>query len=373
MIPGVTRTLALAHKESLHLARDRQALALAIIMPLILVLIFGYAVSFDVGAAAYGLVDRDRTTASRALVRTLEAGEVLAIEARYDDPDEIVPEMVRGHLKGGLVIPHGYARALAHGDIAEIQLLIDGSDGTSAQTTLGNSLAATQFHFERSGLLPPGALPIVPRVSTWFNPAMRSAIFVVPGLIGVVLAILAVLLSALTVAREWERGSMEQLFATPVGRLSVVLGKLLPYVGLGLVQLLLVLAAGVWLFEVPFRGSFWLLIAATAPFLVCVLGQGFLISTITKSQQVAVQVGALSAILPSLLLSGFLFPIKNMPLPLQAIAQIVPTRYLLPILRGVMLQGRGLAELWPSFLGLGILSVVIVGACTAKFKRSLDP
>ncbi|MFO0723492.1 MAG: ABC transporter permease [Myxococcota bacterium] len=369
----IQRSLALAKKETWHLLRDRQALALAILMPLMLVLLFGYAVSFDASAIDVAIVDRDHTHESRDAVDALINAEVIRVVALLDDESGVEKLMLAGKIKGALVIPEGHARALARGDTADIQILLDGSDGTSAQSALGDALATLQARAESElGLSALGGLPIAPKVRTWFNPEMRSALFVVPGLVGVVLAILAVLLSALTVAREWERGSMEQLFATPVGRLEVVLGKLMPYVALGLLQLLLVLASGVWLFDVPFRGSFFLLLLATALFMICVLGQGFLISTITKSQQVATQLGALSAILPSLLLSGFLFPIQNMPLPLQLMSRVVPTRYLLPILRGVMLQGRGLEELWPSFVGLMILATAMVGVCTAKFKRSLD-
>jgi ABC-2 type transport system permease protein len=165
---------------------------------------------------------------------------------------------------------------------------------------------------------------------------------------------------------------MEQLFATPVDRLSVVLGKVAPYVALGMLQFMLVLTAGAWLFEVPIRGNFALLVVAVALFLVCVLGQGLLISMITKSQQVAVQVGAISAILPSLLLSGFLFPIGNMPLPLRLISNVVPARYLIVCLRGALLQGRGFAELWPQLGGLALLAALIITATTRKFRRRLD-
>lgn len=367
------RVFALAHKETLHLVRDTQALLLALAMPVILVLLFGYAVSFDVDLIRLGVLDRDRTPASRALTQAMEASSAFEITTVLSGDDEVEPLFRRGALKVVLVIDRGYARQLARGERTPVQFLIDGSDGTSAGVALGHALAIAENHAQER--LFSGAraiLPLEARVRTWFNPGMESALFVVPGLVGVVLAILAVLLSALTVAREWERGSMEQLFATPVGRLPVVLGKLLPYVALGLLQLLLVLAAGLWLFDVPFLGSFPLLLVAMSLFLICVLGQGFLISTITKSQQVATQFGALSAILPSLLLSGFLFPIENMPLPLQGIAQIVPTRYLLPVLRGIMLQGRGPAELWPDLLGLVILSALVVTACTLRFRRRLD-
>lgn len=367
------RVWALAHKEALHLVRDQQAIYLALGMPVLLVLLFGYAVSFDLDRVDLAVIDQDRTAESRDLVRSLEGSTVFDVRVELDDARALEPLLRRGRVQGAIAIPRGHARSLLRGEHAKVQLLMDGSDGTSTQVALGYALAVAQS----KGLASlrrafSGGLPLEPRVRTWFNPQMRSAMFVVPGLVGVVLAILATLLSALTIAREWERGSMEQLFSTPVGRLPVILGKLLPYVALGVVQLLLVLTAGVWLFDVPFLGSFFLLLGAAILFLFCTLGQGLLISTIAKNQQVATQIAAVSGILPSLLLSGFLFPIHNMPIALQWVSRIVAARYLLPVLRGVMLQGRTTSDLWPELVGLLVLAVVIIGASTARFQRRLD-
>jgi len=205
-----------------------------------------------------------------------------------------------------------------------------------------------------------------------FNPRMESTRFIVPGLIAMILAIMAVLLTALTVAREWEQGSMEQLFSTPVGRLEVVLGKLLPYLVIGMVQVLLVVSVGALLFDVPIRGSLALLFTAALLFLGCMLGQGLLISVITRAQMVSTQVGMISAFLPTILLSGFMFPIANMPWPLQAIATIVPARYFIEVLRGVLLKGNGIHVLWPQLLAMGIFAAVMVALATLRFKRRLD-
>lgn len=367
------RVTALAHKEALHMLRDRQVIYLALGMPLVLVLLFGYAVSFDVDEVRVATLDQDRTAESRRFLFALHESDAFHVERVIEDPSEIEPLFRRGAVKAALVLPAGYERTLARGDEAEIQVMIDGADGTTARIVNAYASALAQARtlsiLERTVSASP---PLEPRLRTWFNPNMESALFVVPGLVAVVLAILAVLLSALTVAREWERGSMEQLFATPVDRSSVVLGKVLPYVALGLLQFMLVLSAGAWLFDVPVRGDFLLLLTAVILFLVCVLGQGLLISMVTKSQQVAVQVGAVSAILPSLLLSGFLFPISNMPLPLRVISSIVPAKYLIVCLRGTLLQGRGFPELWPQLVGLGLLGAVIITATTRKFRRRLD-
>lgn len=367
------RISALAYKELLHMVRDQQVIYMALGMPLVLILLFGFAVTFDVEDVRLVIVDQDRSPASRALIQAMGSGDTFLIVAALDRPEDAEPHFRRGDAKAALVIPPEYSLALERGEEAEFQLLIDGADGTTARIVLGFGNAIGQARaIDLVSRTVNQALPLELRVRTWFNPNMKSAFFVVPGLAAVVLSILAVLLAALTVAREWERGSMEQLFATPVGRLPVVLGKLLPYVVLGLVQLLLVITAGAWLFEVPVRGSFFLLLGAAVLFLVCVLSQGLLISMVTKNQQVATQIGAVSAILPSMLLSGFLFPIANMPAPLRLISNIVPARYMVSCMRGIMLQGRGVAELWPELLRLALLAMALVVISTAKFRRRLD-
>lgn len=367
------RLFALTRKEILHVVRDPQAVYLALGMPLVMVVLFGFAVSFDVEEVRIGVVDQDRTPASRTLIRRFQASGAFEVLEELDDPGRAEPRFRQSHLKAVLVIPRGYARRLVRGEEAEVQVLVDGADGTTARVTVNYAtqlgLRQTQERLQSDVLLSP---PLLPRVRNWFNPTMESGKFVVPGVVAIVLAVLSVLLSALTVAREWERGSMEQLFSTPVDRLAVVLGKMLPYVGLGLVQFLLVLAAGVWVFDVPLRGSMVLVTLAVVLFLVCCLAQGLLISMVTKSQQVATQVGAVSSILPALLLSGFLFPIDNMPLPLQVLSRVVPARYLISVLRASLLQDRGLAELWPSLLGLIVLGSFLVVVSTVRFRRRLD-
>jgi ABC-2 type transport system permease protein len=368
------RLLALSLKELLHIVRDRQVIYLALGMPVVMVLIFGYAVTFDVDGIRLAIVDQDRSPASRRLIEAMTSSGTFQVARRLESADEVERLFRRDEVKAALVIPPDFSRQLLRGGVARYQLLVDGSNGTSAQIALGYAAEASQREtlaaLERAGLQ--AGIPLEGRVQTWFNPGVRSAFYVVPGLVAIIIGVLCVLLSTLTVAREWERGSMEQLFATPVGRLSVVLGKMLPYVLVGVIQTLLVLVAGAWLFEVPVRGSLLLLFAATLLFLVCVLGQGFLISVVTKNQQVATQAGAVSAMLPALLLSGFLFPVENMPTLLQGISYAVPTRYMISILRGILLQGRGVAELWPPLLGLAALALAMVTLSTLKFRRRLD-
>ncbi|MCK6550554.1 ABC transporter permease [Myxococcota bacterium] len=367
------RLYAMTTKEILHMARDPQVIYLALGMPLVLLLLFGFAVRFEVEEVRLAVVDQDETPASRALLQRLDASDAFAIVERLPTPDGAEHLFRRGIARAVLVIPDGYARELQRGETTEVQLVVDGSDGTSANVSM--SYAAGVVQTETQALLAQLVdvePPIEPRIRTWFNPQMESALFVVPGLIAMILAIIGVLLAALTVAREWERGSMEQLFATPADRLSIVLGKVLPNIFLGIMQFLLVLVAGAYLFDVPMRGNFLIILAAAILFITGVLGQGLFISMVTKSQQVATQIGAITAILPSLLLSGFLFPIQNMPPPLRALSHIVPARWFISALRAVLLQGRGLEALWPSFLGLAGFAIGILALTTLRFRRRLD-
>jgi ABC-2 type transport system permease protein len=370
----VRRTLALSRKEIIHIARDVRVIYMALGMPIVLLVLFGYAVSFDLDRLAVGVVDQDASPASRRLVEALTASGAFTVKERLPSPDAIEPLFRSGNLKVALVIPKDYGRKLARSEVAESQILLDGADGTTTSIALGYAMGVSQSETRRalegSGLVPQFALQ--DRVRLRFNPGMKSAHFIVPGLIALILSIMAVLLTALTVAREWERGSMEQLFATPVGRLEVILGKLLPYVVLGMIQVLLVVTLGMYLFELPVRGSVVLLFSAALLFLIGMLGQGLFISVATRNQQVATQIGVVTSMLPTLLLSGFLFPVENMPPALQALSAIIPSRYFIVVLRGVLLKGNGFDVLWPNFVAMALFAGVMILLSTVKFRRRLD-
>jgi ABC-2 type transport system permease protein len=272
-----------------------------------------------------------------------------------------------------LVIPQGYAKDLARGETGRAELLVDGADPVTANQILTKAdaiaLAETQRVASAAGV---DAQPLL-QVKVWtrYNPEARSAVFMVPGLAAYLMAIGSVLLTALTIAGEWERGSMEQLFASPVTRLEIVLGKLLPYLGIGLIQLLLVLGVGTNVFDVPILGSPLLVILAGLLFLAGMLGQGLFISVVARNQLVATQAGALSSLLPSLLLSGMLVPLDNMPLPLRLLSRVVPARYLVDALRQVLLKGNGLAGIWPDLLAMTVFALGILALATARFQRRI--
>jgi ABC-2 type transport system permease protein len=373
------RIFALSDKEVRHVMRDPRTLYLALAMPAILLLLFGFGVSFDLVHMPVAFVDLDQTEVSRSLRTRLVADDLF--DDLFADADELKngaeaeQALIAGKVLMVVLIERGFSEAMAKGQSASVQLLIDGSDNSSAVQARSRAETALRALGLSVNGKPAPALSITPVLSsrsfTRFNPEARSAVFLVPGITAYVLAIVAVLLTALTVAREWERGSMAQLFATPVGRLEIVLGKLLPYLVLGAMAVLLVTAVGGFVFDVPFRGSAPALLLLSLLFLIGMLGQGLLISVVTQNQMVATQVATMSSMLPSMLLSGFVFPLENMPAPLQWLSRVVPARYYVAGLRGVLLRGNGIAELWSEAVMLLLFGVVTLGIATARFKRTI--
>jgi ABC-2 type transport system permease protein len=367
----LTRVYALAAKEVLHIVRDPRSLYLALGMPVVMILLFGFGVSFDLDNLGIAFVDLDESAASRTFRQRFTASRDLE-DAGLVEEDDAEPMLVAGEAAAVVVIDEGFERALRRGDEVTLQLLLDGSDNNAATQTRAKAEAVAQvIGMQLATRVIDGERPIEARVFSRFNPDNRSAVFLVPGIAAFVLAIVAVMLTALTVAREWERGSMAQLFATPVGRLEIVLGKLSPYVALGTLGVLLVIAVGLWVFDVPFRGSAPMLMLLSLLFLIGMLGQGLLISVVTRNQMVATQAAAMSSMLPSILLSGFVFPIENMPSILQAITVVIPARYYVEGLRGVLLRGNGFEELWLQAVALAAFATVMVVASTARFRRTI--
>jgi ABC-2 type transport system permease protein len=370
---SLVRVGAMAAKEARHIVRDPRTLYMSLGMPLVLLLLFGYGLSFDLDHIPVAVVDQDHTAESRALVRALTASGELTIAGDVASADAAVSAFRRRDVLGAFVIPRGYGEDVLARRRVPIQLLVDGGDPTSANQLLAKADALVRAHTRALAGPVAAALapPVVVRVWTRYNPESRSALYLVPGLAAYLIAITAVLLTALTIAGEWERGSMEQLFASPIGRLEIVLGKLLPYLGLGLLEFQLVIAFGMTAFDLPIRGSGLVLSALGLLFVVGMLGQGMLVSVLAKNQTVATQAGVMSSLLPSLLLSGMIFPIENMPRPLQVLSRAVPARYLVQGLRGVLLKGNGFAELWPNLLALAVFAVAVITLATARFQRRL--
>jgi ABC-2 type transport system permease protein len=372
--PFLRRTLAISEKETFHILRDMRALAVSFVLPIVLLVLFGYGVSFDLNRAPVNIVDLSQTPASQDLVRNLTAQEAFVAENSFLNPADVVTSFRRSETLGAVVIPKDFALKIKRGETAEVQLLIDGSSGTVAASLMGDMalfLQREQNRLNKSKNLAAPPLPIQTTTTLQYNSALRSSVFFVPGLVAFILAIVAVLLTSLTIAKEWERGQMEQLFATPVSRLEVVLGKLLPYLVIGCLQALLVLSVGMGVFDVPIKGNPVLLALAILLFMIGMLGHGLFLSVVTRNQMLATMAAAMTTILPTLLLSGFLYPISNMPKILQALSLIFPARYFMTILRGLLLKGSSFADLWPHYLGLALFAFVIIAAARARFVRRI--
>ena len=364
------RTLAIALKELLQLRRDwRTALAL-LGMPVVLLLIYGFALSFDVRDVRLAVIDQDGTSASRTLAQAFLSSGHFDRVAHGRDPRVVGRLIDTGRAQAALVVPAGYGAALAAGREVGVQFILDGSDAQMATTVLAYArqiVAAVSPRVTVAGA--PGPVVALPLV--WFNPDLSSARFLVPGLIAFILMVTAVIATALAVVREKERGTMESLRATPLVAVELLLGKTLPYLLIASASATGSLTLAWALFDVPVRGSLFWLAVVTLLFLFGGLGWGVFISSLADTQQVAFQAALISSMLPTLLLSGFIFPISSMPGWLRLITHIVPARYFLVALRAIVLKGVGPEYWWPQAAALVIYSLVVMGLATARTVRSL--
>ena len=367
------RLLAIARKEWIQIRRDRRSLLLAFVLPLFLLLFFGYAITWDVRNIELAVLDESGTAESRALVDAFVASGYFTVDELLASTADVDDRLVRDAVAAVLVIPPGYAPDLAApGRAATVQLLLDGSDANTA-TIAQNYADAIVTQHAADALLQGRSIrpPVSLEVRTWYNPDLESRHMIVPGLIAVIMSIIAAMLTALTIAREWERGTMEQLAATPVGRVEVVLGKLLPYLLIGLFDVALTVVAGLLFFDTPLDGSVALLAALTLLFLVGALGLGIFISAAVKRQVLATQVAMVSTYLPAVLLSGFLFDIASMPRFLQGVTFLVPARYFVTVTRGIFLKGVGAGVLWPQIVLMLAYAVLGLALATRAFRKEL--
>jgi ABC-2 type transport system permease protein len=367
-----SRLLAMARKEWIQVRRDPRSLALAFLLPVLMLLIFGYAITWDVRELELTVLDQDGTAQSRALVESFQASGHFRVADRLDSYGGVDAAVERGDAGSVLVIPTGFARDLAAGRAAPVQLLLDGADANSA--TIAYAYAeAIVGGWSRDVVLQgrAAAPPIRPEVRIWYNPTLESRNMIVPGLIGVIMMTIAAMLTALTISREWERGTMEQLAATPATRGEIILGKLIPYILIGLVGVAITAVAGVVVFGVPFRGSVALFLGQTVLFLVGALGLGVFISAVARSQFLATQIAMLATLLPAMLLSGFLFEIRSMPAVLQGITYLVPARYYITATRGVMLKGVGPEALWTSSIFMIAFALGSLALARHAFRKEI--
>ena len=366
------RLLAVSRKEILQLRRDTRSLILAFLLPVLLLVLFGYAITWDVDDIPLALLDQDGSPESRELIDAIRASGYFTITKHLARPAEADAILDRGAALMVLVIPPGFADAIASGRTAVAQALVDGSDANTASIALGYAEAiaqrySSQLLLERREVRP----PVSPEIRVWYNEELSSRNMIVPGLVAVIMMIIAAMLTSLTIASEWERGTMEQLVATPVARLEIVLGKLLPYLAIGLIDVVVCTALGLVLYGVPFRGNPFLFAVLSFAFLTGALGLGMFISAVARSQLLATQMAMVATFLPAFLLSGFMFAISVMPKPLQAVTFLVPARYFLVVTRGIFLKGVGIPVLHVQ--GLLMIGFAVLGLALAvrAFRKEI--
>ncbi len=366
------RLAAITRKEVIQLRRDSRSLILAFLLPVLLLLIFGYAISWDVNNIPLAVVDQDGSVSSRSLVDAFTASGYFHLTERLARTADADPVLMRGSAAMVLVIPPQFSDDLASGRSAPVQALVDGSDANTASIVLGYTAAVVQ-RYSSEILLQTREVhpPVTARTRVWFNEDLSSRNMIVPGLVAVIMMIIAAMLTSLTIAGEWERGTMEQLVATPVTRVEVVIGKLLPYLGIGLIDVAVSVVMGIVLFGVPFRGDALLLGVLSLAFLTGALGLGLFISAVAKNQMLATQLAMVGTFLPAFLLSGFMFAISVMPKPLQAITFLVPARYFLVVTRGIFLKGVGIEVLHIQGLLMLAFAAVGLGLAVHAFRKEI--
>jgi len=364
--PWLRRIHAIALKELRQMARDRLTLAMIVGIPLLQMMIFGYGINFDVRHIRAGVVDEARTSASRALIGDIAASQVVDFVARPAGPDGLRRLIVAGDVHAGLYIPPDFERRRIDGDRPVAQLLVDATR-PGVETTL-RAVASMALPARPASS---GRRPANIEVLTEYNPERRTAVQVVPALIGVILTMTMVVFTAMALVRERERGNLELLITTPVRPAELMVGKIMPYIVVGLLQTTIVLVTGMLLFDVPVNGSLVDLYLGAVVFIAATLGLGLLISTIATSQFQAMQMGFF-LLMPSVLLSGFAFPFEGMPPAVQWLAQLLPLTHFVEILRGVILRGASLGQLWLPLLKLAGLLVLMVTLAVARFRKRLD-
>jgi ABC-2 type transport system permease protein len=376
---NLRRLLSLVRKEFIQIVRDPRTLAITFAMPVLQIFLLGYAATNDVRNVPLAVWDQDRSRASRELLDAYRAADYFHLDFEVDSEAELRRLIDGAQAQAGLIIPPDYSARVASGKGAQVALVVDGSDPTIAGTALSaatmiGQTKAQNLVVERAAARGQSAvtqIQVEVRTQVWYNPDLLSTYYMIPALIGLILMYMTILLTSTSIVRERERGTIEQLIVTPLSALELVVGKLTPYVLIAAFDMIEILVAGVLLFGVPINGSLPLLLLLSGLFLVTTLGLGLFVSTLANTQQEAM-LTAVFFMLPAIFLSGFLFPLAGMPWYLQAVSYIIPLRYFLVIVRGIMLKGVGIDMLWNDVIALGIFAVVIMGGAALRFHKRLD-
>jgi ABC-2 type transport system permease protein len=376
----IRRLAAVARKEFLHVFRDWRSLYLSLAIPVILIMLFGYALTLDLRHVPTVVWDQSQTPQSRDLIALYAGSPYFTIEEHLFSYSRIQHHLDRGSAMVALVIPRDFSAALAAGKQTAVQVICDGSDANTSRLAMNYATAIAMIYSTnvtarqmaingKTGFEPP--VEMAPR--SWYNPDLRSQNVIIPGIIAIVMVVIASMLTSVTIAREWETGTMEQLIATPLKGSELIFGKAVPYLIIGMTDVAIAVSMGRWLFGVPIVGNTALLFAMAAIFLTGALFWGMTLSIVLKSQVLANQIAIVSGYLPTLILSGFVFAIENMPLPIQCITYIVPARYFIALLRGIYMKGIGLEILWLDAVLLSMYAVFMVILANRKFRFKLDP
>jgi ABC-2 type transport system permease protein len=369
----VWKTLAVARKEMRQIGRDRRTLLILLFVPVFFLLVYGYALNFDIRHVRIAVQDNDRSTASREVISSFVNSGYFDLYGEVSNDAEISQVIDRNEARAVLIIPARFGSDVTSGRPTSVQLIVNGDNANTATTVVGyvrGLVSASSARFEvqaRLGSAQGPVLTIEPRV--FYNPELRSTLFLVPGLIAYIAMLTAVVSTALSIVREKEIGTMEQVRMSPIGPVAYILGKTVPYFFVSLVSAMSIVAAAMVLFDMPMRGSWLVLFGVVSLFLIGALGFGLLISSIAETQQVAFQLALLTSFLPTLMLSGFIFPITSMPVFLQYVTHIVPARYFLVALRGIVLKGVGPSVFWSDLAALSIFAVVILGLASLRLRR----
>ena len=372
------RLASIIRKEFIQITRDKRTLVIILIIPIMQLFLMGYSATNDIQNVPLAVLDRCRCAASRALLDDYRAANYFTIAYVTTSEDDVRTLIENGQARAGIIIPPDYDQALAVGD-AQVAFILDGSDPTVASTALSAATLIGQSHatdlmaerLSRSGLSLPVTPPFQVRTTVWYNPDLVSSYFMIPGVVGMILYAITSILTATAVVRERERGTIEQLIVTPIRPWELVVGKVLPYAILAIINTLEVLALGHWWFDMPVRGSLSLILACSSLLVLSGLGIGLFASTIANTQQEAM-LTVWMTLLPSIFLSGFFFPLEAMPQVLQWISYFIPLRYYLTIIRALLIKGVGAGPIWHEIVALAAFGVIIMGAAAFRFHKRLD-
>ncbi len=376
---SLRRLFAVARKEVIQILRDSRSLMIVVIMPVTLMLLFGYGVNLDLKGLPIYVFDRDGSQQSQDLLKHFQASEYFKVERVVNNYAAITRALDDGHAKMGIVIPWDFSSRISAGGPVPVQALVDGTDDNTANVLIGYVQAVVQGYSaeiqikwlrQHGQSIQPA--PVSVETRTWYNEDLESSAFIVPGVLALVMSVIGAFLTSLTIAREWERGSMEQLISTPVSAMEIMLGKLAPYFVLGMFDVIVCAAIAIYWFHVPFRGSYVTLLVSSALFLVVVLSLGFFISVVAKTQFAASQIALLVTFLPAFLLSGFLFSIDQMPVALQWITRIMPARYYVSLLKQIFLKGTPTSMLYADLIPLAIFALLLALLATRAFHKRLE-